>query len=607
MTTPVPSKKTFGFWLKLIGSIFSSPVDSGIALTIILFYASVLAAVMPAATAQIALGGILPVSLGAKSVNGLEQKVLGDSTTAGQIGVYYWGGQINGISPGQNLTEGLKLSKNLNVKTIRITLAANSDITYYNGDCISNFSLAQLAARDDFKSILADPQFTTVIITAYDGVSFSDCYTKNYLDPAFFTETNTAKIQKEYTDLANYLKQFNKTFIVSNWEADNDIYCVYAYYATPGSCSGINDKMTAYTEWMQARIAGIKAADAKNVKSALEFCNIHSLENQGMPSVLNNIVPAINPDYFSYSSYESINISAEQTANDIDVIRGKLTADGKDPNSLFIGEAGFDALGWNQDGAKNQLSAIINVFLQKNIPYIIVWNLIDNPGFGVYNATGTLTGYGRAITDLTQGVNYNFSPAIAGVQGYDSRNGTYTDNTGYDNEYLILYGAFQPSGNTVYLNGTPFTPIYESSSQINVQLDNSVLAGQNGGSNIAVTVAGGPGNTTPEAYFKLLPENAIAAASGFSAGAAGYSANAVYDNQFLMLTGNFSPKNNTVYINNIPFTPLVQNLFMIIVQMDQSKLKGTATGKPVSVYVTNGKEPTQSVNVTVFSPPTAAK
>ena len=588
---------------RLIINILTSPIDSGVALTIVLVFASAIAAITPIAALQIAQPPQAPVALGmafyTKTPPHLRQKVLGESTTATQIGIYFWGGSIDGVPQNQIMDQGLKLAKDSGIKVIRITLSPRSDIDYIdNKKCISNFTLAKLAARSDFKAIISDPQFTTVIITALDGVTFGDCVHKNYLVPTFLNPTKLASVETEYRGLATYLKQFDKTFIIANWEGDNDLYCDSAYYATPGSCIGITDRVTAFTKWTQARLAGIKAAGASNVFSAVEFNNVHSLENQGMTNILNNILPGLNPDYYSYSSYESINVSANQLADDIDTIKQKLAAIGKDPSRLFIGEFGFSVQDWGEKLATQKLGEIINVSREKNIPYAIVWNLIDNPNFGVYDTSGNLTAYGKTAVNADLNAQ---ATVIAAVQGFNGATGEYTDNTGYDNEYLIIYGTFSPSDNTVYLNSIPFTPIYESQNQINIQLNNSVLTAQSGGTDVSVVVTDSQGNRTPEATMKLLPENHLQSAQGLFQLNEGSTENAVFDNQYLLLTGSFSASNNTVYINGIDFEPIFQNTNFIIIKMDPNKIKGTVEGLPTSVYVSNGKEPTQAIGLTVYT------
>lgn len=346
-----------------------------------------------------------------------------------QIGAYYWGGLLNGVPTNQIIPTAKGLADALNVNTIRISLASNSDIQYFGGStCILSSNLTELASRADFNAIITDPQFSTVIITAYDWTSFGDCATHNYLDTAFFTPANTAAVEQEFTDFANYLGQFtNKTFIISNWEGDNAVYCGAAYYYP--DCATAPKNILGFKKWMDARAAGIRASSATNVKVGIEFCNVHSLEGLGKPSVLNNVVPTVDADYFLYSSYESINVSAAQFATDIDYIRDKLYSYGKDTTKLLIGEMGYDKVSWGgPSAAAVKLQEIINVVKQKSIPYAITWVLIDTPyNFGLYDDNSALTPCGQVIKDNVCTPFAEFSTAT--TQVCHGSAASFTDNS----------------------------------------------------------------------------------------------------------------------------------------------------------------------------------
>ena len=216
---------------------------------------------------------------------------------------------------------------------------------------------------------------------------------------SFYTPANTAAIEKEYTHFANYLKTFpTKKFIIGTWEADNQIYCGAAY-SDPG-CTQAPQNIAGYTKWINAKINGLNAAGASNVKTAIEFCNIHSLEAAGKPDVLDTIIPHISPDYFTYSSYESINIGPTQTDSDITFIRKKLAKFGKDSSALLIGEMGFGAQNYSggDTAAANRLAAIIKVLKARNIPIGIVWTLLDTPNnFCAYDSMQNITAVGQVV------------------------------------------------------------------------------------------------------------------------------------------------------------------------------------------------------------------
>lgn len=417
-----------------------------------------------------------------------------------QTGVTFWGGQIQGITPSAMIGEGEILAEKLGVHAIGIVLSSMSDQDYSNGSCILNPTLASLANRADFKALLADPQFSTVLIVASDGASQPDCNTKYYYSPSFFTSANTALVEHEYTDLANILKQYqNKTFIIQNWEADNDIYCGDSHNAKPGDCPHVSDKIAGYIDWMNAKIAGVTAAHASNVKVALEFNDVHTLANNGMSDALNAIVPYINADYYSYSAYESTNISSQQFSSDIDYIRSILTKYGKNPDALMIGEVGVSNTQYEIDGGASRLLSDLAVAQQKNIPYAFVWNLIDQPDYGAYDTNGMLTNYGRAINP-TQYVS------LTGLQGLDKTgNDAYTTGWGYDDQELVLYGSFSDNSNVVTINGISYVPIYQSPTQINVLLAPVKVQGSTAGTDVQVSVTNTVlGVSSVPMTFKLL-------------------------------------------------------------------------------------------------------
>jgi hypothetical protein len=319
------------------------------------------------------------------------------AATSTLIGPYFWTGSVSGVASSNIMAKGLQLTKNLGARVIRITMNAKADMDYLGGSCIPNFTLKNLAARSDFNAILSDPQFTTVIITANDGVSFGNCVTELYLDPTFYTPANTQKIQNEYTDFANYLKQFNKTFIIDNWEGDNDAYCDASYEAAlngNANCPGASNNLAGLQKWFQARYAGIHAAGASNVFDAIEFNIVTALAKNHLPSVLYNVIPNVTADYYSYSSYESINVSPGQFSTDIDTIRATTHN-----APLIIGEMGFRVGDFGDAIATaNRLGQMLEIAKEKNIPYAIIWNLLDVPaGFGLYDSSGAITTSGTMI------------------------------------------------------------------------------------------------------------------------------------------------------------------------------------------------------------------
>jgi len=331
-----------------------------------------------------------------------------ESTVDGNnFGAYFWAGQLSGASGGF-IDSGKELLENVGTQNIRITMSAKSDMDYNKGGCIANFSLKGLAQRSDFNAILSDPSFKVVMITAFDGVSFSDCSVKNYLNPSFYTAANTQRIQQEYADFARYLSSFSgKTFIVSNWEGDNDIYCGAAYGATSSGCPGYSRNLDGFKKWINARTTGIKSSGAGNVYSAVEFNIVRNLHERGLPGVLYDVIPSVNTDYFSYSSYESINAlysgdDGSRLKADIATIKDVLSSAGKNSGNLIIGEYGFDQ--GTREEIKNKLEVVTKTISKLGIKDSFVWNLLDSGGsFGLYDSSAALTSAGQYFCDIWNG------------------------------------------------------------------------------------------------------------------------------------------------------------------------------------------------------------
>lgn len=346
----------------------------------------------------------VPLSGGAKNLTALLPI---EETVADNLGVYFWAGSAGG-SQSEIIQTGAGLLEDIGAANIRITMSARSDQDYKGGGCIANFSLKNLAARADFNAIFSNPNFKTIMITAIDGVSFPDCFTKNYLNPNFYTAGNIQRIQQEYADFARYLGAFSgKTFILSNWEGDNEIYCGAAYGATSASCPNYRQALESFKKWMSARATGIKASGAGNVFSAVEFNIVRDLKNRGLPSVLYDVIPVVDADYFSYSSYESINAlysgdDGGQLKADAATIRNVLSSAGKNPNNLIIGEYGFDQ--GNREEIKSKLTIVTQAISELGIKYAFVWNLLDAGGqFGLYDSTPALTPAGEYFCDIFEG------------------------------------------------------------------------------------------------------------------------------------------------------------------------------------------------------------
>lgn len=319
------------------------------------------------------------------------------------LGVYHFQSESTSSTV---LRNGADLAKSTGFNIIRIGLGPKS---YYNqGGFDTNFDLPTAATNSDYAYVFS--KFDTIAITAYDGASWPLEYSKMYLDKDFMSNpTNIQNIQDEYYDLAKYLyTTYNgqgKTFVLLNWESDNDIYCGQSYnYAlyqgTRDWCDGLYsggsygssqspaDSIGAMKKWMTARQNGIDLAKTwangqgitgVEVLNGVEFNIVHALYDNGFQSILYDLSASADLDYNAYSSYESINKADPyaELLNDISLI-GSIT----NSNNIIVGEYAYP------DSDQSKLNIVINAIRDSDADYGFYWQLIDTTGYssGLYDA-----------------------------------------------------------------------------------------------------------------------------------------------------------------------------------------------------------------------------
>ncbi|MDP3954293.1 MAG: hypothetical protein Q8Q06_02660 [bacterium] len=334
------------------------------------------------------------------------QSLQADSNT--EIGIYFWGGALDDSGTEGILGPGHKLLEKIGSSSVRIAMSPRSDPDYgISKNCIANFSLTKLAERPDFKNILSNPKFETIMITAYDDSS-GVCNNNEFLNPDFYTRQTLEKIEKEYREFASYLNANfpDKFFIISNWEGDNSIYCGSASNATAETCPDYGKNMEGFTRWINARTRGIKLSGATNVYSAIEFNSVKMLRDKKLPDILHDVLPIINADFFSYSAYESTNQisphdnnTGDKFTDDIKYIREILSVNGFHQYRLIIGELGFNKSTGQE--STDSLKIGLEVVAKANIKYTYIWNLLNVGGnFGLFDGGGELTQSGEYLCKI---------------------------------------------------------------------------------------------------------------------------------------------------------------------------------------------------------------
>jgi hypothetical protein len=265
-------------------------------------------------------------------------------------------------------------------------------------DCNASPPFLPCIARSSaYQRLFRSPNLRYIVLTAADSASSGDFGSVSKLrDPNWFrVPANMAKVVREYRDLALALyetqRDTGKTFIVSSWETDNQIY-----NCGPGAkCSDavLAETFDAATQWFMARKQGILQARAiaqargiagVSVSDAIEFVRLR----EGGLKTIDDIIPKVMPEYMTFSAWGSSGGGAVGDPDaggqlDRDLIRLAARFPNNKPQ-LLIGELGpADYTGEDPNSARGrneawQLAQNARAVQRAQLPVNILWSAYDN-------------------------------------------------------------------------------------------------------------------------------------------------------------------------------------------------------------------------------------
>lgn len=335
------------------------------------------------------------------------------------VGAYFWGGLHFSHSEAQ-LAKGVSVLRASGFRTIRLVLSprvrgeilqdSGASLPYqiasksFNTACPLGAPFLPCAIRTSvYQAAISAPDVKTIVLTTYDSAtSGPNGWSADFLDPVFI-EQHAGTIRKEYRDLTLALYETQagtgKTFILSNWEGDNSLYCGSAYTYTQSAafragCSGIPAKLAGMKRWFELRqegiaegriLAAVAGLGGVTVEDGIEFNSYRMLLGYG-PSVLFDIISFVEPAWASYSSYETINrlIAGDEygVRTDFRGIQHHLTQ--TTPGTQFmLGELGYDGgAGELRDATVVNQSAwtvtALRLAREEGIPLSILWVAFDS-------------------------------------------------------------------------------------------------------------------------------------------------------------------------------------------------------------------------------------
>lgn len=338
--------------------------------------------------------------VGPRALNSFTQKV----------GVYGWGKQGT-----------------LEADTNRLVSIGGRNIRLLFPTTCPGTALTQRAQNEpEIRRAFNNPSISTYVFSAYDEATNQNCdpNRKFYLDPSIYSAQKIAEIEKEYEDFTLYLyrtyQTSGKRFIISHWEGDNAIYCSSAYgYATDATfrqqCRnnystyyrGIpnpEEGMRGMQLWLTARQNGINRGRAQaesegisgvEVFHAPEFNIVRALRENGLKSMLYDVLPNIEFDFVSYSAYESTNVFPNRVAEDLNTVASVVNS-----RQIIIGEFGYDRFTFKDDDIEARTSAVLDSALDWGVSYIFAWVLHDEDQigqahFGLFDGKGQIQPIGR--------------------------------------------------------------------------------------------------------------------------------------------------------------------------------------------------------------------
>jgi hypothetical protein len=335
------------------------------------------------------------------AANGAQEVPAPPRSLADRFGVYNWGVDYSAW-PGtpDKLNWGAGLAAAVGSKTVRVYLGP-TDVYGVNpaDDPADDLYLQRIVASPGsaYDALFANPAFSTYLLTVFTPGDTGDWWRGG------FSGADYASEESQLAALGKYLlgnpRYARKTFILLNWEGDNalsaNLQPTAPDYPTDADWAG-------FTSWAAARAAGVRDARAAvpastaRLYSGLEFNQVDSPDGNrcgtaGEHCVIDRVAPRVDVDYYSYSSWETVNV---KVANPAASLRAALAADlgfalstvraarpGLTQSNFILGEYGFPRSVYGECTAAAWVRELVQSFGAPGafqVSYAIFWQVLDN-------------------------------------------------------------------------------------------------------------------------------------------------------------------------------------------------------------------------------------
>ena len=364
-----------------------------------------------------------------------------------RFGVYHWVVDDSAWPRRPDrLLWGADLVAGMGTRTIRVYLGPSDPYRVNpSSNPIDDRYLRRIAETAAYDALFRDPRFGTYLLTVFTpGAEWKNGFSS--------TEYRNSKIQ--ILRLGEYLlSQFaGKTFILLNWEGDNDL----------GAPPAEAPAWEGFTRWIQSRADGVRLARTRRpdssarLYSGLEFNLVERdgvrCGDQEVRCVIDSVAPRVTVDYYSYSSWQTLSVKLDKPPGSL---KEKLDSDlrfalarvrsGRSEvgeANFLLGEFGFARTLFGECPAADYLRELVAAFEAPGsfrISYAIFWQALDNRWkfgrrtpcegegpvdwlfFGLFRGRDAgMTVLGSVLRDLLRGQSATLPkncPSITAVEG----------------------------------------------------------------------------------------------------------------------------------------------------------------------------------------------
>lgn len=235
-------------------------------------------------------------------------------------------------------------------------------------------SLMKQARDDPAHRQVLDMPFAYYIIWAYP---FCDVSWSKPL-----SDEDKAKEYREMYEFASYLlKTYSgtgKTFYLGHWEGD---WYLHSDYDPNGDVPAA--KIQGMIDWLTARQKAVDDARKRTAHHDVRVynyaeANLVKIGIEGKSCMTNDVIPKVDLDFVSYSSYDMQDDPATLRAA-LDYIESKLPAKSGIPGKrVFIGEYGFPKCNVTPEVQDEKSRQVMRTGLDWGCPFVLYWEMYNN-------------------------------------------------------------------------------------------------------------------------------------------------------------------------------------------------------------------------------------